>query len=180
MAQSTAGTDITQAMQKVRQIRQFLPDEVPEETIEELLQVARWTGSSRNTQPWHFVAVTDKDELQQVSQVRPAINWVADAPLGIAIVLDGEAEVSEAYDEGRVTERLMIAAHVLGYGAGVAWFGDNDQQVQAKQTLGIPSNRMARSIVAIGKPITSVDPRPNPAEGGRRSMDEVTSRNRMS
>lgn len=180
MAQSKAGHDITEAMRKVRQYRQFLPEPVPEDVIEELLEVARWTGSSQNTQPWHFIAITDKDVLRELSQTRPAINWVAEAPLGIAIVLNGEAEVSEAYDEGRVTERLMIGAHALGYGAGVAWYGDEQQQAQAKQALGIPAGHTARSLVAIGKSITFADPRPNPREGGRRPMDEVASRNRMS
>lgn len=179
MSSSTTGTELTHQMQKVRQIRQFRDDPVPDDVLEELLQVARWTGSSRNTQPWHFIAVTDSDQLQKLSQLRTPINWVSDAPVGIAIVLNGESDISEAYDEGRVTERLMIAAHVLGFGGGVAWFGDESQQAQAKEILGIPAERTARSVVAIGKPVTSKDPRPSPAEGGRRPLDEVASYNRM-
>src|SRR6266545_4628096 len=73
----------------VRQARQYRPDAVPAAVIEELLEVARWTGSSRNTQPWHFIAVTDKETLRKISELRTAINWVAGAPLAIAIVLDG-------------------------------------------------------------------------------------------
>ncbi len=120
-------------------------------SFDDLLKVAQWTGSSRNTQPWHFVVVSDKERLRKISQLRTPINWLAAAPLGIAIVLDG-ADVSEAYDEGRVTERILIAAHSLGYGAGVAWFGDDTQQAEAKRILGIPAERTARSIVMIGRP----------------------------
>jgi len=97
----------------------YLPDDV----IAELLEIARWTGSSRNSQPWHFVVVTDKEQLRQLSQLRTPINWVADAPLAIVIVLDGESEMSEAYDEGRVTERLLIGARILGLGGGTAGLG---------------------------------------------------------
>ncbi|HMM43490.1 MAG TPA: nitroreductase family protein [Thermomicrobiales bacterium] len=171
--------EVTRALRGVRQTRQYTPEPVADDLVTELLQIARWTGSSRNTQPWHFIAITDKELLRQISQLRPPINWVGDAPLAIAIVLDGDAALSEAYDEGRVTERLMIGAHVLGLHSGVAWYGDDAQQAEAKRLLNIPAERTARSVVAIGHATTSADPRPNPAQGGRRPLDEVVSYDRM-
>lgn len=172
-------TFITQ-MNHARQIRQYQPDPVPEALIDELLHIARWTGSSRNTQPWHFIVIDDKDELRQLSALRTPINWLASAPLAIAIVLDGTGGVeSEAYDEGRVTERIMIGARILGLGSGVAWFLEDDKEAEAKRILGVPPGRELRSVVAIGYPITSKDPRPNPAQGGRKSLAEIVSRNRM-
>jgi nitroreductase len=171
--------EVLEAIRHVRQARQYGPQPVTDEELRELLEVARWTGSSRNTQPWHFIAINDKAHLEAISQLRTPINWVASAPLAIAIVLDGDAEVSEAYDEGRVTERLMIAAHVLGLGAGVAWFGDASQQAEAKRILGIPLQHTARSVVVIGHPTSIKDPRPGPARGGRHPLSEVASLNRM-
>ena len=111
---------------------------MPPDVLDELLEIARWTGSSRNTQPWEFIVITDRELLRQISQIRTPINWVADVPLAIAIVLAGENPLSEAFDEGRVTERLLIGAQLLGLGGGTAWFGDDNQQAQAKQILGIP------------------------------------------
>jgi nitroreductase len=163
----------------VRQIRQYAAEEVPDAVVKQLLRVAQWTGSSRNMQPWHFVVITDKEQLRKISQLRAPINWLAAAPLGIAIVLDG-AGVSEAYDEGRVTERILIAAHTLGYGGGVAWFGDDAQQAEAKRILGIPAERTARSIVMIGRPVSAKDPRPNARRGGRKPLSEVVSYERYS
>jgi nitroreductase len=168
-------------MRKVRQIRQYQADSVPDEVVRDVLKVAQWTGSSRNTQPWHFVVLTDKEQLRKISQLRAPINWLAAAPLGIAIVLDGRGHpTSEAYDEGRVTERILIAAHTLGYGGGVAWFGDDAQQAEAKRVLGIPADRTARSIVMIGKPVSTKDPRPNRAAGGRKALSEIVSYERFS
>ena len=129
----------TRELRRVRQARLYKPDPVPPDALQELLEVARWTGSSRNTQPWKFIVITDKDQLRQISQVRTPINWVADAPLAIAIVLDGANETSEAFDEGRITERLLIGARLLGLGGGTAWFGDESQQARAKEILGIPA-----------------------------------------
>jgi len=170
---------VAKEIRHVRQARLFEDRPVPEDVLEELLEIARWTGSSRNTQPWEFIVITDPEQLRQISQVRPPINWVADAPLAIAIVLNGSNPISEAFDEGRVTERLLIGARMLGLGGGTAWFGDDAQQAAAKQVLGIPDEKMARSVVVIGYPTTTKDHRPNPAVAGRRSLDELVSYQRL-
>ena len=171
--------EVTEEMRKVRQARRYRPDPVPAEVLDELLELARWTGSSRNTQPWHFIVVTDKATLAQLSRLRTPINWLADVPLGIAIVLNGGGLACEAYDEGRVTERLLIGARLLGLGGGIAWYGDEAQEAEAKRILGIPAERTARSMVAIGYPTTTKDHRPNPAAGGRKPRSEVVSYERM-
>ena len=144
-----------------------------------MLQIARWTGSSRNTQPWHFIVVNDKEQLKQISEIRTPINWVAGAPLAIAIVLDGRSAISEAYDEGRVSERLLIGAHLLGLGGGTAWFGDEAQQQRGKEILGIPAERIARSVVVLGYPVTSKDLRPGAVAGGRKPLSEIVSYNKL-
>ncbi len=173
------GREVTAELKKVRQARQYKPDPVPDDVLNELLDVARWTGSSRNTQPWHFIVVKDKEQLRQISQIRPPINWVAGAPLAIAIVLDGANAISEAYDEGRVTERLLFGARALGLGGGVAWFGDEAQQAEGKRILDVPFERAARSVVVLGYPTTTKDPRPGPVEGGRKPLSELVSYGRM-
>lgn len=169
---------LTRLVRTVRQARQYKPDPVPQRVIDELLEIARWTGSSRNTQPWHFIVITDKEQLRRISELRTPINWVAGAPLAIAIVLDGANPASEGYDEGRVTERLLIGARALGLGGGVAWYGDANQQAEGKRILGIPEERLARSVVTIGYPMSTKDPRPTRAQPGRKLLSEIVSYDR--
>ena len=179
MAQIENANQVIEGIRKVRQARLFHPKPVPEDVLNELLEVARWTGSSRNSQPWHFVVVTDKDVLRQLGALRPPINWVADAPVAIAIVLDGAgAPESESYDEGRVTERVLIAANLLGLGGGTAWYVGAENEAKAKELLGIPAEKTARSMIVLGYPTTTVDHRPNKNTGGRKPLDEIVSRNR--
>ena len=170
--------EAVETIRTVRQARQYRSDPVPEDVVNALLEVARWTGSSRNTQPWRFIVITDKEQLRRISEIRAPIAWVAEAPLAIAIVLNGANEASEAFDEGRVTERLLIAARFLGLGGGTAWFGDAAQQAEGKRILGIPAERMARSVVVIGYPTSTQDPRPNRAAGGRLPLSELVSHDR--
>jgi nitroreductase len=178
MSAQPTSPQVADLIRTVRQARQYAPDRVPDTVVETLLQVARWTGSARNTQPWRFIVITDKEQLRRISQLRTPINWVAEAPLGIAIVLDGANPAGEAYDEGRVTERILIAARSLGLGGGVAWYGDADQQAEGKRILGIPAERTARSVVIVGYPTSLKDPRPNAAAGGRKELSEIVSYNR--
>lgn len=165
-------------LKRVRQVRQYQDRPVPREAIDQLLEIARWTGSARNTQPWRFIVIDDKETLRRISRVRTSINWVADAPLAVAITLTAESGVTGVFDEGRVSERVLIGANLLGLGGGTAWFGNDEQEAEAKRILGIPEHVVARSVIAIGYPVTSKDPRPNPAQGGRQPISEIVRWNR--
>jgi nitroreductase len=167
--------DVVEEIRKVRQARLFHPKPVPDDVLNQLLEIARWSGSSRNSQPWHFIVVRDKQMLKDLSQLRPPINWVADAPVALAVVLDGGDEASEAYDEGRVTERVLIAAKLLGLGGGTAWYLGEENEAKAKQLLSIPVERRARSMIVLGYPTTTTDHRPNKNAPGRKSMNEIVS-----
>jgi nitroreductase len=57
--------ELETAIRGRRSIRLFKPDEVPEKTITELLELARWAPSWANTQDWRVFAVTG-DTLNQI------------------------------------------------------------------------------------------------------------------
>jgi nitroreductase len=169
-------TDALTTIRRVRQTRAYTGQPVDPAALDEILEVARWSGSSANTQPWRFIVLDDPEVLRQLAEIR--LPWIATAPVAIAIVLDGNRKISEAYDEGRVTERIMIAATLLGLGAAVAWHGDAGQQAQAKAILGIPQELTSRAIVTIGHPDPSAKAR-SAVGGGRKPLGELVSRNRL-
>ena len=169
-------TDALNAIRHVRQVRAYTPEPVDPAALDEILQVARWSGSSANTQPWRFVVIDDPAVLRELGEIR--LPWIATAPVAIAIVLDGNKRIAEAYDEGRVTERIMIAARLLGLGAAVAWHGDAEQQARARAILGVPDEATSRAIITIGHPDPSTTPK-RTAAGGRKPLDELVSRNRL-
>lgn len=180
MSEITSTADALETVRKVRQVRQYLPGDVSDEQLIQLLEIARWTGSSRNTQAWRFVVVRDKDTLKQLSDLRENITWVADAALAIGLVSPGQNPPHEAYDEGRVTERIMIGAAMLGLGAGTAWFGEPEREAKAKALLNVPEGSTLRSVVAIGPFETSDDPRPTGPKPGRKPLSELVHYEKMS
>src|SRR2546423_5127882 len=94
---------------RTRQNRRYSSEPVAEAVLEKLLQIARWSGSWGNSQPWHFIVVRDRDALRRISELRPLMKWLADVPLAIAIVLD-KPGLSQAHYQSRVTERLLPRA----------------------------------------------------------------------
>ncbi len=50
--------DVTEALKLRRTIRGYKPDPVPEETIREVIDLARLAPSNSNTQPWHLAVVS--------------------------------------------------------------------------------------------------------------------------
>ncbi len=163
----------TRDLRATRQIREYTDEPVSDADLAELLEVARWTGSSQNTQPWHFVVLTDPEDLGAIGASRAAIAWVASAPSAIAIVLDGKNPLSEAYDEGRVTERLLVAARMLGLGAGTAWIGSPEGEAAIAERLGVPAGRTLRSVVVVGHPVTGAAHKLGRKVSGRKPVDQV-------
>jgi nitroreductase len=166
-------------IRRVSQIRQYSADPVPDDVVEQLLELARWTGSSRNGQPWHFIVVRDRETLRKLSAMRPNINWAATAPVGIVIAMDSATGTQGAYDEGRLTERLLTGATLLGYGGGTAWFGEAEHEAEARKILAVPEGRVARQMVMIGRPKSRDDPRSYGPKRGRKPLAELVSYERF-
>jgi 5,6-dimethylbenzimidazole synthase len=47
-------------------VRKFRSDPIPDETVDKILEVARWAMSGANSQPWEFIVVTDPDTKKQL------------------------------------------------------------------------------------------------------------------
>ena len=131
-----------------------------------IADVGRWTGSAGNTQPWRFIVIRDQDVLRRLSEAGPPqTRALRSATAAIAIVLPVRDDhvTGDVYDDGRAAERLLIAASMLGLGAGIQWIRD-DVLEAVRELLGLPPDRLVRTIIALGYPVRG---RP-PAEGGAR------------
>ena len=80
---------LLRTMRRVRSVRSFRPDPVPDEFLTEILEVARWTGSGSNRQPWTFVVVREPATLSAIAAASPNVRHVAGAAAAIVIVMDG-------------------------------------------------------------------------------------------
>jgi nitroreductase len=149
-----SSADTLAPLRRARQVREFEPVRVDREALDALVDVARWSGSSRNSQPWRFIVVTDERRIRELAGIGlPQTRALNTAMAAIAIVLPVEEgrEVGLAYDDGRVAERILIGAGMLGLGAGIAW-ARSDVREAVGAVLGLPPDRIVRTIVALGHP----------------------------
>lgn len=145
-----------QMLRSLRAVRAYSEDPVDEASIEAILDVARWTGSAMNEQPWELIVVQNRETLRQLSVIAPGnVDHAAGAAFAIVVVLPGRAEMREAYDDGRLSERLMLAAHALGIGSCIGWFNSPAISAAAKELLGIPAERRVRTEISFGYPAAS-------------------------
>lgn len=157
----------------LRQTRKYIDKSVPEPVVTELLEVARWTGSAKNTQPWHFVVVDDRTVLKDLAGAGEFTGFIEGAALAVVILLDGQAPRANAYDEGRVSERLMLAAAAHGLGSGTGWFSSPEAQQKVRDLLAIPAEWDVWSTVVFGYPMDG--DQPGPPTRGRRPLEEIVS-----
>ena len=56
----TTADVILAALRRTRQVRQFTDELVSDDDLQAILDVARWSGSSMNRQPWTFTDITPR------------------------------------------------------------------------------------------------------------------------
>jgi nitroreductase len=137
---------------RVRQIRQFTDEQPTDEELGAIADAGRWSGSSRNGQPWRFIVVRDRDVLGQIHEAgMPQMRSLATALAAIAIVVpDDDDAVSVAYDEGRAAERMLIAASFLDLGAAIAWALPAIRPLVGS-LRGVPDGWFIRTLVVVGR-----------------------------
>jgi len=145
-----------EAIHTRRSIREYKSQDVPDKLIQELLMAAMQAPSAGNQQPWHFILVTDRKQLNALAEMLPFGKMLKDAPLGIVVCADLEQEKYPGFwvqDCSNATMSILLAAHDQGLGA--VWVGVypvEERVVALKQILGLPAHVIPLCIVSLGYP----------------------------
>jgi nitroreductase len=172
---SLSTNELLKFLRRLRAVKEYTADPIDSNVIEDILEVGRWSGSGGNRQPTEVVVIRDAGVKRKFGEwdARPA------AGAGAVFLLVSTSEQS-AFDEGRMAERLLLAAAAHGLGSTVATL-KNEGPDEAKKLLGIPEDRRARTVVAVGYPVPG--PRPTLApnmQGGRKPLDQYAHWDRFS
>ena len=141
------------ALRARRNIRSFTTQPVTQQDLDRILEAGRRAPSAGNWQPWDFVVVTDRAQLQRLSGVFRGAGHVAGAAAAIAIVAPQTQDAYRThllqYDLGQATMAIALAAADLGLGTGHAAVEDQDL---ARDVLGFPEDRFLAYILSVGHP----------------------------
>jgi nitroreductase len=61
--------DFLSLVKQRRTIRRFMPDPVPDEFVDKIIEAARWAPSGMNQQPWEFVVVKKPELKNQIADL---------------------------------------------------------------------------------------------------------------
>lgn len=175
MTQSTShpAQTLTSFLRRMRAVREFTSEPIADDVLQDILEVGRWSATGGNRQQVELVVIRDPAVKQKFAEwgARPA------GPAACVFLLVGSSE-GTAFDEGRMAERLALAAAAHGLGSVIATLKEQGP-ANAKALLGIPSEKHAVYVVPIGhidrEARKNLPANPN---GGRKPMSEYAHQER--
>ena len=133
-------------------VRSYEDRPVEKEKIEKLLRAGMAAPTAVNKQPWHFIVVTDKDQLQKLAEANPNAGMAAKAPLAIVVcgdmnkALEGDAREFWVQDCSAATENILLAA-------------TKERCAAVTKLLKLPKFLIPLNTIVIGYPDSQVTPK---------------------
>ena len=158
--------DVFEAIKGRRSIRVFQNRDIPPETVDRLIDAARWAPSAGNIQPWEFIIVRKPETKRKLAEAALEQTFIEEAPVVIVVCAD-ENRSSQGYgtrgktlyclqDTAAATQNIHLAAYALGL--GTCWVGAFRED-EAKKILNIPSGVRPVAIIPVGYPAEKPQPR---------------------
>jgi len=172
--------EVLEAIRTRRSIRKYKTDPIDDNTLETVLEAARWAPSWANTQCWRFIVVRDgkiKNKLADtLNETNPAMDAIRNAPLVIVACAEmgkaghkgGELATDKGdwfmFDVALAMQNLVLVAHSLGL--GTVYVGLFDAK-EAANILAVPEGHCVVAMTPLGYPDEIKDPRP------RKELSEI-------
>lgn len=157
------------SLRRLRVVRNFQPEPVADRDLDRILEVARWTGSSKNRQSWVFVVIRDRTQLDLLAECGSFTTPIRGSALVIAPV--GLPDVYE-WDLGRVSQNIMLAAAAVGVGSCPVTLHRTEA---GRAVLGLPDDHLCKVVIALGYPdgIAEQAARSTNPLSGRRALSDL-------
>lgn len=163
--------NVSEAIRTKRAIRKFQDKPLPEDVVQSILNAGRRSQSSKNEQPWKFIAIRDKSILKALSECGQWAGHLAGAALGVAILTpEPTAKFQIMFDAGQAAAFMQLAAWELGVGSVPASIYEPEK---ARAILGFPPEWHLRIALSFGYPLEEKKLSAAPKKGGRRTLEEV-------
>ena len=147
------------------EVREFSHRAVTPDIQLKVLEAARMTGSSRNTQHWRFILVKDRANLDRLADSSTTGPWVRGSNFAIIVLTDPKVP-GYMIDTGRVLQDMQLAAWDLGVGSGI-YTGVDEQKL--RRDFRIPDNLKPTAFLGFGYPVKKVTGR----KKSRKKMEEI-------
>jgi nitroreductase len=135
-------------------VRSFTAKKVEKSILIELLEAARLAPSAVNYQPWHFIVITEEQELASIHEVYHRA-WFREAPVCIVACADhsqswkrkSDGKDFADVDLAIAIDHLILKATELNL--GTCWVCNFDVEM-AREKLDIPAHIEPIALIPLG------------------------------
>jgi len=148
---------MNEAIEKRRSIRKYkkgIP--VSREQLKGLLEAAMLAPSACNSRPWEFIAVTGRDNLNELARIHPYAGMCETAGAAIIVVAIPQSGNPAGFfpqDCAAATENILLEAASMGL--GTCWCGvyPKEKLIAAiRKKYNIPEEKIPFNVIAVGTP----------------------------
>ena len=151
--------DLLDAITKRRSIRNYKKQELPQATVEKLLEAARQAPSAGNVQPWEFVVASTQKTKTDLSFAAYEQKDLQDASAVIVVCAD-EKRAAEAYgvrgknlyciqDTAAAIQNILLTACSMGL--GTCWIGAFKEE-EVRKVINAPTDMRPVALIPVGYP----------------------------
>ena len=161
-----AGVDLLTALKARRSVKNFRPDPVPQQIIDQIIEAGLYAPNGRGAQAASIIAVTDPSMRQYLAALN-ANFWGKDgdpfygAPVILVVIADTSAP-TYVYDGSLVIGNMLNAAYALGVGA--CWIHRAKQMFETNEgktflrAIGVPDGYEGIGNCVVGYPAAAPAP----------------------
>ncbi len=143
---------ISDTIKSRRSVRKYTDREIDNESVEAILEAARWAPSGLNNQPWRFIVIRNQAVKEKLSDLTHYKNIMTESKLAIAVfynTADGYNRDKDLMSIGAAIQNMLLKAHDLGLGA--VWLGEILNQKEKVSEILLPGEKNELvAVVAFG------------------------------
>lgn len=144
--------DLLEVIKGRRSIRRYEDKDVPIELINKIIEAGIWAPSSNHCEPCEFIVIREKETREQLSEISPWSEFIADAPVSIC-VLSNKSSSCVIMDGSIAVMNMLLEIHSLGLGS--CWVDTKYNEKMVRDVLKIPDNYEVITVIPVGYPAES-------------------------
>ena len=139
-----------------RSVRHFSDKPIENEKIETLLRAAMQAPSAANQQPWSFIVVRGRENLDELSKYNAYAGCLKNADAAIIVLGDSKRMILPdmwQQDLAAATQNIQLQAVELGL--GTVWLGTAPHKTRMEficNLFEIDEHLLPYSVIAVGYP----------------------------
>jgi nitroreductase len=154
--------DVETAIRTRRTHKAYRPEQVPRETLGELLELARWAPNHHMTNPWRFrvVGPAARERLKEAAGPESAPKLDRAPTLVVCsckLTGDPVQDEEDLHAAGIAAYIVLLAAHARGL-AGYWRTPDVLRTEEGRAAVGLPGDERFVSLIHLGEPVQEQRP----------------------